>query len=94
MWSDSSAAIKQLASKSDVYALHSVLMEASKKAHEIAQQEKFQEDRQRVHTEIIINNEDTVKKYGVAKIIIVVLLAGIQVFLFKNLFKNDNRLSI
>jgi hypothetical protein len=94
MWSDSSAAIKQLASKSDVYALHSKLMEASRKAHEIAQQEKFQEDRQRVHTEIIMMNEDTVKKYGVAKIIIVILLAGIQVFLFKNLFKTDNRLSI
>lgn len=94
MWSDSSAAIKQLASKSDVYALHSVLMEASRKAHEIAQQEKFQEDRQRVHTDIIMANEDTVKKYGVAKIIIVVLLAGIQIFLFKNLFKSDTRLTI
>lgn len=94
MWSDSSAAIKQLASKSDVYALHSTLMDASRKAHEIAQHEKFQEDRQRVHTEIIMANEDTVKRYGVAKIIIVVLLAGIQVFLFKNLFKSDSRLSI
>jgi hypothetical protein len=41
-----------------------------------------------------MQNEDTVKKYGVAKIIIVVVLAVIQVFLFKNLFKNDNRLSI
>jgi hypothetical protein len=39
-------------------------------------------------------NEHKVKKYGVAKIVIVILLAGIQIFFFKNLFKNDNRLSI
>lgn len=94
MWPDSAAAIKTLASKSDVYQLHSVLMEAAGKAHNIAKQEKFQEDRQRIHTEIILQNEDTVKRYGVAKIIIVIVLAGIQVFLFKNLFKNDNRLNI
>lgn len=38
MWPDSAAAIKTLASKSDVYQLHSVLMEAASKAHNIAKQ--------------------------------------------------------
>jgi formylmethanofuran dehydrogenase subunit B len=50
MWPDSAAAIKSLASKSDVYQLHSALMEAASKAHNIAKQEQFQEDRQRIHT--------------------------------------------
>lgn len=94
MWPDSAAAIKSLASKSDVYELHSALVQAATKATDIARQEKFQEDRQRIHTEIIMQNEDTVKKYGIAKIVIVVLLAGIQIVVFKSLFKNDNRLSI
>jgi hypothetical protein len=34
-------------------------------------------------TEIIMQNEDTVKKYGIAKIVIVVQLAGIQIVVFK-----------
>ena len=94
MWSDSAAAIKTLASKSDVYELHSALVTAAGKAHDISKQEKFQEDRQRIHTEIIMQNEDTVKRYGIAKIVIVIVMAGVQVFLFKNLFKTDNRLNI
>lgn len=94
MWSDSASAIKTLASKSDIYELHAALVKAAAKAHDISRQEKFQEDRQRIHTDIIVQNEDTVKRYGIAKILIVVLMAGVQVFLFKRLFKDDNRLSI
>ncbi len=95
MWSDSSAAIKSLASKSDIYQLHSMLVEAGQKAGEIARREQFQEDRQRIHTEIVLANENTVKMYGIAKIVIVIVLAAFQIFLFKNIFKDeDSRLRI
>lgn len=42
-----------------------------------------------------MQNEDTIKKYGIAKIIIVILLAAVQIYLFKGLFKDENtRLAI
>lgn len=58
---------------------------------EIASNEQFQEQRQMIHAEMITNNEATIKKFALFKIIAIVAIALGQLFLLKNMLNKKDQ---
>lgn len=65
-------------------------MEASNVLRMVAQQEKFQEEREHIHVGIITETQDVVKFWGIVKVIIVVGLVGLQLFFLKRSLKTKH----
>lgn len=89
LWASGEDSLKQLAGKDEFYEVHDVLSKASSRIRKIAQLEKFQERRQESHAEIIMENEQTIKNYGLIKVAMIVLVALAQLVIIRRLFSND-----
>lgn len=85
LWSDAEGSLKSLAAKDEFYEVHSVLAKANGRIRKIAQLEKFQEKRQESHSEIIMENELTIKHYGLLKVVAIFLAAVVQLLIIRSL---------
>lgn len=56
--------------------------------------ERFQEDRQNIHSELITKRESSIRVYGIVKMVIIVVLAIGQIVFFKRLFRGKKILGI
>lgn len=79
-----------MASKSEMLALHSSIVEASSILRTVSEQEKFQEQRENVHTEIIKGMEDVLRGYGAIKVVIVIAVVVIQIMVIKKTLKQGS----
>ena len=71
-------------------ALHSSIVEASSILRTVSEQEKFQEQRENVHTEIIKGMEDVLRGYGAIKVVIVIAVVVIQIMVIKKTLKQGS----
>jgi hypothetical protein len=79
------AHLMELAKKSEIYELHTKLIDVGEGLKEITKNELFEEQRQTIHGQIITDHEKTVKNYAVGKLIAIVIVAFGQLALLKKL---------
>ena len=74
-------------------ALHSSIVEASSILRTVSEQEKFQEQRENVHTEIIKGMEDVLRGYGAIKVVIVLAVVVVQILVIKKTLKQGSNMN-
>jgi hypothetical protein len=85
------AHLLELAKKSEIYELHSKLIDVGEGLKEISQNELFEEQRQIIHAEIISSHESKVKNFAVVKLLAIVIVALGQLYLLKKMLDKQGQ---
>ena len=79
------AHLLELAKKSEIYELHTKLIDVGEGLKEITKNELFEEQRQIIQAEIITEHENKVKNFAIIKLLAIVVVAGGQLYLLKKM---------
>jgi hypothetical protein len=79
------AHLLELAKKSEIYELHTKLIDVGEGLKEITKNELFEEQRQIIHAEIITSHENKVKNFAIIKLLAIVVVAVGQLYLLKKM---------
>lgn len=83
--------LADLASKSDIYELHTKLIDVGEKIKEINRDEIFEEERQTIHGKIIQEHEAKLKMLVAVKLIAIVAVAIAQIYLLKSMLDKSGQ---
>ena len=84
-YSEDVAHLAQLAKKSDLYELHTKLINVGEKIKEVNRNEIFEEERQSIHGRIIEDHESKLKLLVIAKLAAIVVVTLAQIYLLKTM---------
>ena len=79
------AHLLELAKKSEIYELHTKLIDVGEGLKEITKNELFEEQRQIIQADIITEHENKVKNFAIIKLLAIVVVAGGQLYLLKKM---------
>lgn len=79
------AHLLELAKKSEIYELHTKLIDVGEGLKEITKNELFEEQRQIIQAEIITGHENKVKNFAILKLVAIIVVAGGQLYLLKKM---------
>jgi hypothetical protein len=79
------AHLLELAKKSEIYELHTKLIDVGEGLKEITKNELFEEQRQIIQAEIITEHENKVKNFAIIKLLAIIVVAGGQIYLLKKM---------
>lgn len=79
------AHLLELAKKSEIYQLHTKLIDVGESLKEITKNELFEQQRQIIQAEIITGHESKVKNFAILKLLAIVVVAGGQLYLLKKM---------
>ena len=79
------AHLLELAKKSEIYELHTKLIDVGEGLKEITKNELFEEQRQIIQADIITSHENKVKNFAIVKLLAIVAVAGGQLYLLKKM---------
>ena len=81
----------ELAKKSEIYELHTKLIEVGENMKEIAKNEQFEEQRQIIHSQIIVGHESTIKYFALAKLVVIIAVTVGQLYLLKSMLDKSGK---
>lgn len=90
-YSQDVAHLAQLAKKSDLYELHTKLINVGEKIKEVNRNEIFEEERQSIHGRIIEEHESKLKVLVIAKLAAIVIVAVAQIYLLKTMLSKTSQ---
>ena len=90
-YSHDMAHLMELALKSEVYELHTKLIDIGEKVKEVNKNEIFEETRQSVFSEIVSEQESRVQKFAFIKIVVIAVVAFAQIYLLKALLSKQDK---
>lgn len=90
-YSQDVAHLAQLAKKSDLYELHTKLINVGEKIKEVNRNEIFEEERQAIHGRVIEEQESKLKILVVLKLAAIVLVAIAQIYLLKTMLSKSSQ---
>ena len=79
------AHLLELAKKSEIYELHTKLIDVGEGLKEITKNELFEEQRQIIQADIITEHENKVKNFAIIKLLAIVVVSGGQLYLLKKM---------
>jgi hypothetical protein len=85
------AHLLELAKKSEIYELHTKLVDVGEGLKEITKNELFEEQRQIIHAEIISAHESKVKNFAIVKLLAIVIVAVGQLYLLKKMLDKQGQ---
>ena len=85
------AHLMELAKKSEIYELHTKLIDVGEGLKEITKNELFEEQRQVIHAEIITGHENKVKNFAIIKLVAIVVVAVAQFMLLKKMLDKQGQ---
>ena len=85
------AHLLELAKKSEIYELHTKLVDVGEGLKEITKNELFEQQRQIIHAEIITSHENKVKNFAVVKLLAIVVVAVGQLYLLKKMLDKQGQ---
>lgn len=85
------AHLLELAKKSEIYELHTKLIDVGEGLKEITKNELFEEQRQIIHGEIITSHENKVKNFAIVKLLAIVVVAVGQLYLLKKMLDKQGQ---
>lgn len=85
------AHLLELAKKSEIYELHTKLIDVGEGLKQISKNEHFEEQRQKIHAEIITEHENKVKNFAVIKLLAIVVVAVGQLYLLKKMLDKQGQ---
>ena len=71
-----------------------MLRKAADGLREISRLERFQEDRQNIHSGLVSKSESSIRHYGILKMVVMIALAIGQIVFFRRLFSGKKTLGI
>lgn len=88
------AHLLELAKKSEIYELHTKLIDVGEGLKEITKNELFEEQRQIIQADIITEHENKVKTFAIIKLLAIVVVAGGQLYLLKKMLDKQGYQSV
>lgn len=85
------AHLLELAKKSEIYELHTKLIDVGEGLKEITKNELFEEQRQVIHADIITGHENKVKNFAIIKLVAIVVVAVAQFMLLKKMLDKQGQ---
>ena len=85
------AHLLELAKKSEIFELHTKLVDVGEGLKEITKNELFEEQRQIIHAEIISSHENKVKNFAIVKLLAIVVVAVGQLYLLKKMLDKQGQ---
>lgn len=90
-YSHDMAHLMELALKSEVYELHTKLIDIGEQVKEVNKNEIFEETRQSIFSDIVGEQESRVQKFAFAKIVVIAIVAFAQLYLLKTLLSKQDK---
>lgn len=80
---------KEVALKSQVYEVHNELIGVGDKLKEIARMQEFEEQKEAVHSQLLLAHENKIHWFGIAKFVLIVLVIIGQLVVLRRFGKVD-----
>lgn len=85
------AHLLELAKKSEIYELHTKLIDVGESLKEITKNELFEEQRQIIHADIIQGHENKVKNFAIIKLVAIIVVALGQLYLLRKMLDRQGK---